>query len=327
MGKIKVAIIGLGFMGRNHYRIVKKLSDYYELKAVCDIDPRAKEGIKDANFYESAEEMLERESLDALIISVQPKDNLKIIDLALNFRIKNIFVEKPLTTLDQLDSAKSLIEKEARIMVGEIICYDPATIALKENLKELGKLNSIVSLRSGKYPFRFIDVGVDEDLLVHDLTFARYLLDWQKFEIKSQIKEKIFRESQIDFIAIEAFSEKGVKFIAIASWLTEEKIRVATVLGEKAIAQINFLDENKYVRIFPPEVIRDIRTGTIEEFRRLERERSNIAKELKLLNMEPLEIEHRHFIDCISNGREPLTNLKRSIETLEILKETRTDKR
>lgn len=321
---MKTNIVGFGVMGRNHFRILRK---FCEVTAVCDIDINNKEEIeKYSKFYLDFEEMLEKEKPDILVIAVQPQNNLSLLKKALEKNIKNILIEKPLTTLKQLNEAYEILElaekKEALVMVGEITCYDPVTIALKKNIETLGYIKAIATIRSGKYPFRFTEVGVNEDLLIHDIFFARYILDWQKLSLENHIKASLFRDSQIDFIAINGVFEKGTRLISIASWLSEEKIRFATVIGEKAIAQLNFLDENKYARILPPEVVKEIRYGSIEEFRKIEREKYKYAKELELERIEPLENELRYFLRCVEKNEEPLTNLRREIETLEILKKT-----
>jgi len=325
MDKIKVNLVGFGVMGRNHFRILLKLEQCH-LSAVCDIETKNREEVeKYCAFYTDLEEMLEKEKPDALVIATQPQDTINVINRSIA-KVRNFLVEKPLATLRQIDEAEKLLEKakrdKIRIMVGETTCYDPATIAIKKNLKLLGEIKTIISIRSGKYPFRFLHVGVNEDLLTHDLSFARYLLDWDIFEIKNTIKASIFRNAQLDFITIDSVSKKGTRFIAISSWLTEEKIRVSTILGDKGVAQINFLDENKYVRILPPEVINEIRYGSIEEFRRLERERYKIAVELELEKREALEIELNHFLDCVRRNENPITNIERAVENLRILKST-----
>ncbi len=321
---MKVNIVGFGVMGRNHFRVFRK---FCEVTAVCDIDVRNKEEVeKYSRFYFDFDEMIEKEKPDILVIAVQPQDNSRLLKKALKKNIKYILVEKPLMPLKQLKEANEILEladkKEAIVMIGEITCYDPATIALKKNVETLGDIKAINAIRLGKYPFRFTHVGVNEDLLIHDVFFARYILDWQNLSIKNYIKASLFRTSQTDFIAIDGIFEKGARLISIASWLSEEKIRFAVVLGEKAIAQLNFLDENRYVRILPPEVINEIRYGSIEEFRRIEREKYKYAKELELEKIEPLENEIKHFLKCVEKNEEPLTNLRREIETLEMLKKT-----
>src|SRR5579875_1031491 len=326
MEKIKVNLVGFGVMGRNHFRVLRKL-DKCDLTAVCDIDSRNKnEVIKYCSFYTEFDEMLRKEKPDALIIATQPQDTIELLKKSIDAKIKNLFVEKPLATLRHLEEVEKLAEiarkEKIKIMVGEITCYDPATRALKKNLDMLGQIKTIISIRSGKYPFRFTHVGVNEDLLTHDLSFARYLLDWEIFEIKNVIRASLFRINQLDFISIDSLAKNGTRFIAISSWLTEEKIRLSTVLGEKAIAQVNFLDEGKYVIILPPEIVEEIRYGSIEEFRRMEKERYKIALELELEKKEALEIELLHFIDCIIKDEIPMTNIDRSLENLRILKKT-----
>jgi predicted dehydrogenase len=155
---------------------------------------------------------------------------------------------------------------------------------------------------------------VNEDLLVHDLTFARYLLEWEKFYVKSVIKHPFFREAQIDFVSIEAISQSNVKLIASATWLSEEKIRLAIVIGEEKIAQINFLDEKKSLRFLPKEMIKQVNFEVIKKI-----EEKEIGETIPLEKYEALEKELRYFLETIKNNETPITNLEKALETLEML--------
>jgi len=312
--KVDIGLIGFGTMGKNYARILKKLNNLCNFVAISDTNKNLKfEAENYATFYLNYEEMLKNEKLEAVCIVIPPSLNVKVAKTCIEFNIKNILIEKPLTTLRQIKEGYELIkiaEKEGtKIMVGDIICYDSSTIALKNNIKKLGKIKAILTLRFGKYPFRFLDVGVNEDLLIHDLTFARYILDWQKFYLLNNIKENMFRENQIDYTTIEAISETGVKLISSVTWLSETKIRLAIVVGEEKIAQVNFLDENKYVRILPHEIVKIPTIKSIEE----------IGEVIEVDKTESLERELIHFIEVVQNKREILTTPERHLETLEIL--------
>jgi predicted dehydrogenase len=318
---IKIGLIGFGTMGKNYARILKKLNNenLCVFSSISDLNPSLKfEAEKYAKFYQDYKEMIEKEDLNAVCIVTPAQQNAKVAKQCIQMGISNILIEKPIVPLAYLREGYELLnlakEKNARVMSADIICYDPATITLKKNLNKLGKIKAILTIRFGKYPYRFTDVGVNEDLLVHDLTFARYLLEWEKFYVKSVIKHPFFRETQIDFVSIEAISQSNVKLIASATWLSEEKIRLAIVIGEEKIAQINFLDEKKSLRFLPKEMIKQVNFEVIKKI-----EEKEIGEAIPLEKYEPLEKELRYFLETIKNNETPITNLERALETLEML--------
>lgn len=325
MVELKFDLIGLGKMGKYHAETLSKIPDIY-FSAVCDTNPKLdvtakKYGVK---FYTDYIQMIKEENPDAVSIVVPVNFHAKIMRDCINLGQKYIFVEKPAVPIRNVSEGYELLrlasENGSMIMVGDIICYDPATQVIKENLNKLGKISSILCLRFGPYPYRMDDVGVNEDLLVHDLTLARYLLGWPKFYFtKSPIQASLYRKHQIDFSTIEAKTQDGITFISSDSWIPEKKVRIAVVVGEKSIAQINFTEEDKSVRLLPPEIIKEIREGSAEDWQRLESERSLLGKDLPVKKEGPLENELKHFINCIKNKGIPLTNLEKSLETLEML--------
>ena len=318
---IKIGLIGFGTMGKNYARILKKLNNenLCVFSSISDLNPGLKfEAEKYAKFYQDYKEMIEKEDLNAVCIVTPAQQSAKVARQCIQMGISNILIEKPIVPLAYLREGYELLnlakEKNARVMSADIICYDPATITLKKNLNKLGKIKAILTIRFGKYPYRFTDVGVNEDLLVHDLTFARYLLEWEKFYVKSVIKHPFFRETQIDFVSIEAISQSNVKLIASATWLSEEKIRLAIVIGEEKIAQINFLDEKKSLRFLPKEMIKQVNFEVIKRI-----EEKEIGEAIPLEKYEPLEKEIKYFLETIKNNETPITNLERALETLEML--------
>ncbi|WP_256431161.1 Gfo/Idh/MocA family oxidoreductase [Sulfurospirillum diekertiae] len=60
---VKVALIGLGSMGQNHYRVLKSLPEF-ELTALCDIQQTRE---YDEPFYTDIDEMLEKADFQAVV--------------------------------------------------------------------------------------------------------------------------------------------------------------------------------------------------------------------------------------------------------------------
>ncbi len=111
----RVALIGLGAMGRNHLRVLSDL-DGVQLVAVCDQDGKAVEAASakhSVHGYRSWDEMLEREKLDAAVVAL-PTGFHAQAGLAVLERGLHVLIEKPIAS--SLDEGRKLLAaaKEGR---------------------------------------------------------------------------------------------------------------------------------------------------------------------------------------------------------------------
>lgn len=86
MERLRVAIIGAGGRAKSHFSTLRKLSDRFEVVAVCDLDPsRAEEGARyfEVKAYTDLLDMLNSERIDVGFIAVQAEGHHPIaVELA-----------------------------------------------------------------------------------------------------------------------------------------------------------------------------------------------------------------------------------------------------
>jgi len=147
MDKVKVGIIGLGWVAQVvHLPILSKLPEV-EIVAVCDRDKsRArlvaeKFGIR--SLYTEFNQMLEKESLTAVIVCTST-DAHKEATLACLKAGKDVLVEKPIARRydEAVEMAEAAKQAKRKLMVGMNHRFRPDTMILKSFLegKELGKV-------------------------------------------------------------------------------------------------------------------------------------------------------------------------------------------
>src|SRR5256884_7393769 len=126
---IRVAVIGLGAMGRNHVRVLTDLEGV-KLVAICDTDSEAVESLRqkhDVPAYTSWDEMLERETLDAVVVAVPTRFHLEAAAAVLA-RGCHVLVEKPIAS--DLEEGRRLVDSARRanqvLALGQIERFKPA---------------------------------------------------------------------------------------------------------------------------------------------------------------------------------------------------------
>ena len=165
--RIRVAVIGVGALGKHHARILAELPDV-ELVGVADInEARAREigGLVNVPWVTNAAEMQGR--VDAVTIAVPTESHLS---LALPFlqRGTAVLVEKPLAR--GVGEAQQMIDAAAAsgaiFAVGHTERFNPAVAAVRPLLDHP---RFIEVHRLGTFPDHSLDIDVVFDLMIHDL--------------------------------------------------------------------------------------------------------------------------------------------------------------
>jgi predicted dehydrogenase len=94
------------------------------------------------------------------------------------------------------------------------------------------------------------------------------------------------------------------------SWLNPRKARDITVVGERRMLTVDDMNLGEPLRIYDKGVsdkrIRPVFADTFASFRASIREGNITIPRVSL--GEPLRVECDHFIDCVANGTQSLTN-------------------
>jgi hypothetical protein len=158
MERLRVGIIGAGGRAKAHFATLPKLSDRFDVTAVCDIDVnRANEAaaIFNAKAYDDVERMLESEKLDVGFIAIQAEGH-HVLTKALAEKGIHILTETPMAIT--LACAEQMIEVAERngvlLEVSENVPRWPHE-RLKQEITGAGRLGEIrsfyLSYTSGSY--------------------------------------------------------------------------------------------------------------------------------------------------------------------------------
>lgn len=243
----RVAVIGVGAMGKNHVRVYQEMPEV-ELVAIVDQDRPAAErigSIYHVPVYTDLNEMLERERPEAVSVAVPTKAHFAVANALLEAGC-HVLVEKPIA--ESLGEAHALINTAERvgrvIAVGHIERFNPAITELKRRLDagELGRIFQIHARRLGPFPSRIRDVGVLMDLATHDLDIMQYLIGKPVSRLFAETKREIHAHCEDLMVGVLRFEDTTLGLLEI-NWLTPTKIRKLYVTGERGMFRVNYLSQ------------------------------------------------------------------------------------
>lgn len=315
MQNIKIAVIGVGVMGKNHARIYSEIPNC-KLVAVSDLEEKKAKEIADefdCKYYTDLNEMLDKEDIDAVSITVPTKKH-KEISLAVINKGLHILLEKPIATCikDAEEIIKKSKEKKIKLLVGHIERFNPAVIELKKIIDQgkIGTISSIIARRVGLFPSRVKDANIVVDVSVHDIDIIKYLMGKEPDDIYACGGRTLNDSREDHVVAILKYGQASG--IIQSNWITPIKIRNLSVTGVKGYVELNYITQELALYEANYEKTYDNYGDFIIKFGKQNKTYIEINKE------EPLKVEIRHFIDCVRNNEEPLVNGDEALSTLKI---------
>ena len=177
MSRLRMAVIGVGALGRHHARI---LSENAGVELVAVVDSRAEQG-RDvaakcgATWLADYHELLSREMVDAVSVVVPTVAHWHVAGDFLRAGIP-VLVEKPLAA--NVDQARDLVDLAshtgALLQVGHIERFNPAFKVASDHIHQP---KYIRAERTSAYTFRSTDIGAVHDLMIHDIDLVLSLVD------------------------------------------------------------------------------------------------------------------------------------------------------
>lgn len=294
---MKVGVIGIGEMGKNHLRVYSEMNQ--EIIGISDINEERGKILAEkynTQFFKDYKELLKKD-LDAVSIVVPTTLHKKV---ALDCMEKgiNLLIEKPIAdTLENALKIKTKAEKEdLNVMIGHIERFNPIIETIKENLR-IKDVISINITRLGPFPPRINDVGVIIDLAVHDIDLLHYITGSEFKKIYPLVAKNTDGR---DYAAILSFEmANGVLGNITANWLTPFKVREIEIAMKHKFLKGWFIEQK------------------LMEYKRFN-DKSYIVKEIKIQHKEPLRKEIEMFLHCVKNKTSPPVSCGDGIDVLEI---------
>src|SRR5205085_5346904 len=160
------------------------------------------------------------------------------------------------------------------------------------------------------------DINVTWDLAPHDISIVQYILDEQPLSVNCQGTAHVTPGVE-DVTTLCLNFKKERTAIIQSSWLDPRKVREMTIVGSKRMIVYDDVAPLEKIRIYDARVETPPRYDTFAEFQYAYHYGDMYVPYVK--QEEPLKIECQHFLDCVNQGREPLTSGAKGIELVRIL--------
>ncbi len=175
MSRLRVGVIGVGYLGRFHAQKYAALADV-DLVGVFDVNAaRARSVAAETHCraFSDADSLIA--AVDALSIASNTPSHHALVAACLAGNC-HVFVEKPIAETSA--EARTLVQAAARanlkLQVGHIERFNPALIAAREHMHDV---RFIECHRLAAFKHRGADVDVVLDLMIHDLDVILSIVD------------------------------------------------------------------------------------------------------------------------------------------------------
>ncbi|MGE5553572.1 MAG: Gfo/Idh/MocA family protein [Betaproteobacteria bacterium] len=258
MDDLRVGILGLGFMGGMHAQLFSRMPGV-RVVAVADALPERREALAaelGADAYESFEEILGREDIDAVSICL-PDAAHRVPTVMAAERGKHILLEKPIaTTLEDAAAIAEAVERSGVVaMLGFLLRYEPRYASVKAALED-GTIGDIVHLYTRRNsprshgPRRYGRAGnLTYHVVVHDLDLLHWYSRAPVERVYAERARRLLTDLGIDdsIFATLRFADGSIACLEY-SWVLPETSPTAIdakleVVGTRSAAYVDLADQ------------------------------------------------------------------------------------
>ena len=302
---LKIAILGIGSMGRNHLRVLCMLKDV-EVTHIFDFNENELKKLSEQ--YQVAyttDASVAITGADAVVIVTPTSTHFEYLNLCAG-NVKNVFIEKPLAeTLEQGKKIKAIAEEHNMfIQCGFIERFNPVVVELKRVIENEEVINADFS-RTNRLSSRITDVDVVLDLMIHDIDLALYL----NGPVKSVVAYGKHEHGLVAFASALLHHENGSLSRILASRMTEKKIRSIQVTTTNAYVDAELVSKELIVN----------KQSTITQEQGKPYVVSSLEQKVEVKPQEALLVQHQAFIAaCNGTISQSLPTVESGVESLRI---------
>ncbi len=299
--KLRVGVVGVGYLGRFHARIYSAMPDV-ELVGVADIDPQTARSVAQSHgcrAYTDARELVDK--VDAVSIVVPTASHLSVARPFLEHGV-HMLMEKPIaSTYEEALEIVALAERDGAILqVGHLERFNAGVMALAERV---GDARFIEVHRLGPFVDRATDVDVVTDLMIHDIDIVTSLVR-ANIRVIAAVGTPVLT-NHVDIANARLEFENGAVANVTASRVSNKKLRRIRVFGRNSYYGLDYIDQQlEVVRARP-----STETGGRPKI---------VTERLEIEPRPPLDAELEDFVHAVRERRPPLVDGRVGLEALRV---------
>lgn len=285
---IKVGVVGTGYLGRLHARILTEIPDAKMVGFVEPNDVIADEVGRtlDIKRFDSVAQLAKK--IDCAVIATPTTNHFEVARQLLDAGV-DVMIEKPIT--NSVEDADRLIELAARkkriIQVGHVERYNPAIMAAAPLMRDIRYFESE---RLGVFVPRSLDVDVLLDLMIHDINLVLSLLKQKVVDVRAVGVPVLTQKVDLTNVRLELAN--GAVANLTASRVSQERVR-----------KQRFFGSDIYISV-------DTKEQEVKGYRLVDEDGLRVLKpfEIAVPRKEPLRAEDEAFLACVRDRRQPLVS-------------------
>jgi predicted dehydrogenase len=318
---LKLGVVGCGYWGPNLIRNFNSLPDC-DLKLMCDLNPQRLKHMKSlypqVEGHMDFEHMLNGAGLDAVVIATSVKTHFRMAKASLEAG-KHTFIEKPMAaSVEECEELNDIARKNGLVlMVGHTFLYSAPIRRIKEIIQhgDIGEIQYISARRLNLGLFQK-DINVTWDLAPHDISIVLYIME--EFPAAVNCCGTANITPGVEDVTSMCINFGKKRFATVqSSWLDPRKVREMTIVGSKRMIVYDDVEAQEKIKIYDARVDVPPHYDTFAEFHYSYHYGDRYIPYVK--QEEPLRIECQHFLDCIREGKTPLTDGTQGLQVVRVL--------
>ena len=307
MSKVKVGVIGVGRMGKYHVGILSELPEV-ELTTVVDIDSKSRKVIEE-NYgtpsFENYKDIYGK--VDAAVVAVPTRLHFPIAKDLLNAGI-HVLLEKPCA--NNLDHARELFQiAEDKALILHVGHVERFNGAVQELHKIVDSPVFVECKRMGPFTDRIKDDGVVLDIMIHDIDIILNLI--QSRVTKTFVLGASIFSTKDDLVNAQLEFENGCIANIVASRASQNQIRTLSVTQKDSFVVLDYTDQEIYVH-------RQSSSEHKLSKDSLRYKQESLVERIFVHKDNPLKLELKHFLDCVTNGSPRKVAIDNELYSLEV---------
>lgn len=303
---VRVAVVGVGFMGTNHARVLAGMPTA-ELALVVDRDEDWARGVADEFGCAWSTEMSALEgAADAAVIATPTENHreaaFQVLDLGIH-----VLVEKPLaaTVVEAREIADAAQRAGKILAVGHVERFNPACLDLPRFVRDPF---FIQARRMSPFTDR-VGEGVVRDMMIHDIDIVLWLAKSAPLRVTADLAAP--RSQTEDLATATVVFESGMVAQMTATRIGQDKVREIDVIQADSVVNVDLMRQDITIRRqsaaeYPSSGVRRLKEASVREIPYLDN------------RGEPLFLELMDFVSAVSEGRPPLVDGNAGIAALDL---------